>query len=334
MISGCMIDGFGWFHEADYRRSWLLLKEVDYVLPRQTRGPLSLSDRLDQRVEFRVVRPEVSQGDLAGAARRDAADEVFLKLAASVPQKDAEYAQLLVWCDVDARELLQLTAPPAAPLALAYLVNKLVQIADSRNLAPLVGQAYASDLLCWKVARSESLPWKRAELKNRLGYAAFAAGLSLDFLEDEELACVPLEALAEFKRANAALLERSQAAVQDVARRFEGLPSSDAFQAELGKLRHDALEERMQIDELARKAWTDAGLRIGGRAVAAAASGLGGGLLLLSSHQAAVTAVAAVGAVVAGEALELIKGLAAGRRPRMSYLLKAGELARKSAGDA
>jgi len=33
MISGCMIDGFGWFREDDYQRSWLFFDDVSYVLP-------------------------------------------------------------------------------------------------------------------------------------------------------------------------------------------------------------------------------------------------------------------------------------------------------------
>jgi hypothetical protein len=38
-LRACMIDGFGAFEEADYRRSWLFFDDVDYILPAKLAGP-------------------------------------------------------------------------------------------------------------------------------------------------------------------------------------------------------------------------------------------------------------------------------------------------------
>ena len=42
-LTACMIDGFGWFEKADYRRGWLSFSDVDYIFPEDTTGPLFYS---------------------------------------------------------------------------------------------------------------------------------------------------------------------------------------------------------------------------------------------------------------------------------------------------
>jgi hypothetical protein len=331
MISGCMIDGLGWFHKADYRRSWLLLDQVEYVLPLKVEGPLSFPPDLEGRSEFSLSRPVVPADVLAVQARNDCAESGFLDLVRQMPERDAEYAQLVVWSDADARAVLASSGPLGPPLAVAYLLNKLLWRAREAALAPLVGQPYASDLLTWKIARAVSeLPWKRQEMGHQYGYAAFAAGLSLDFVGDEELATADIQRLAAFKASNRALLERNQAAIMEAVRKFDGLPLSDAFPSELARLRQEAVSERLRLDELARQAWTETGLGIAKRATAAAASGFGA-MLLLSAAQAPLAALAAAGGVVAVEAMNALAKRATAPAPRMSFLFKAGRLLAREA---
>ena len=123
MISGCMIDGFGWFHKADYRRSWLLLDQVEYILPVKLEGPLSFPTDLERRNEFHLSRLVVPAEDLAAQARSDCAESEFQELGRHIPAPDAEYAQLIVWSDMDARATLAPSGPLEPPLAVAYLLN-------------------------------------------------------------------------------------------------------------------------------------------------------------------------------------------------------------------
>ncbi len=332
MISGCMIDGFGWFHKADYRRSWLLLDQVEYIMPVRVEGPLTFPTGLEGRSEFHLSRPVVPAETLAARARSDCVESEFLELVRQVPASDAEYAQLLVWSDVDARAALASSGPAEPPLAIAYLLNKLLWQAREAAVAPLVGQPYASDLLIWKIARTVSeLPWKRQEMGHHYGYAAFAAGLSLDFVGDDELATADIQRLAAFKASNRSLLERNQAAIMEAVRKFDGLPLTAAFPSELALLRQEAVNERLRLEELARQAWIDIGLGIAKRAAAAAASGFGGGMLLLSAAHAPLAALAAAGGVAATEVVNALAKRAAAPAPRMSFLFKVGRLLAREA---
>lgn len=332
MISGCMIDGFGWFHKADYRRSWLLLDEVEYILPVKLEGPLSFPTDLELRNEFHLSRLVVPVEDLAAQARSDCAESQFLELVRHIPVRDAEYAQLIVWSDIDARTALATSGALEPPLAVAYLLNKLLWRASQAAVAPLVGQPYASDLLIWKIARAVSeLPWKRQEMGHQYGFAAFAAGLSLGFVGDDELAKADIPRLAAFKASNRPLLERNQAAIMEAVRKFDGLPLTAAFPSELARLRQEAVSERLRLEELARQAWAETGLGIAKRVAAAAASGFGGGMLLLSAAQAPLAAIAAASGVVAVEAVNALAKRATAPAPRMSFLFKVSRLLAREA---
>src|SRR5690348_13202186 len=91
-LESCMIDGFGSFEEADYRRSWLFFHQVDYILPVEVAGPLEMPANLDSRPDFRVARPELSaeeQRRLVELARQDAMDPAFRsRVLALVPRSD------------------------------------------------------------------------------------------------------------------------------------------------------------------------------------------------------------------------------------------------------
>jgi hypothetical protein len=336
MISGCMIDGFGWFHEADYRRSWLLLDQVEYIMPPRIEGPLSFPSDLEARREFQVSRPVAPAEALITEAVSDCAKIEFLELVRKIPARDVEYAQLVVWSDADARGALASSGVVEPAGAVSYLLNKLLWRARKTTAAPLVGQPYASDLLIWKIAQTVSqlsdLPWKRRDIAHQYGYAACAAGLSLDFVADDELATSDIRRLAAFKASNKPLLERNQAAIMEAVRKFDGLPLTAAFPSELARLRQEAVNERLRLEELARDAWIETGLGIAKRAAAAAASGFGGGMLLLSAKQAPLTALAAAGGVIAAEALNALAKRATAEAPRMSFLFKVGNQLAREAG--
>jgi len=322
-----MIDGLGWFHEADYRRSWLLLDDVEYVLPSRIQGSLTYPPGLEERSEVTVGRPSAPAGAIVQEARADCDDPEFLEIVRRIPERDAAYSELIVWSDAEARAALGTDAPPGAPLAVSYLLNKLLWRARESGAAPLVGQPYASDLVVWKIGRIVSeLPWKRQESGHRFGYAAFAAGLSLDFVGDEDLASADIERLVAFKTANRPLVERAQQAVVEAVRRFDGLPSSGAFSTELTRLRQDALNERSRLEELARSAWLDTGLGLAKRAAAAAAKSSVGGMLVLSVLQNPLAAVAAAGGIVAVEAVDALTKRASAPAPKMTFLFKVGRL--------
>jgi len=91
-------------------------------------------------------------------------------------------------------------------------------------------------MLAWRASRQElGLPWKKNP--NRDVCAAFAAGLSLDFLEDSDLVDADIEHLARFKEQNLALMEKSQESILVTSERFAKLANAPEFQAELAALR-------------------------------------------------------------------------------------------------
>jgi len=93
-LRACMIDGLGPFEEADYRRSWLIFEDVDYVLPHRLAGSFSLAE-LGDHPGFAVRRPELG-GDameqILDATCRDGEDaELKHLIATRFPLRDREY---------------------------------------------------------------------------------------------------------------------------------------------------------------------------------------------------------------------------------------------------
>lgn len=60
-LNARMIDGFGRFNEADYRRSWLFFEQVDYIFPTEINGPLRMPATLASKPLFTVVQPRSSK---------------------------------------------------------------------------------------------------------------------------------------------------------------------------------------------------------------------------------------------------------------------------------
>src|SRR5689334_5033188 len=128
MLSGAMIDGFGWFEESDYRRSWLSFDDVDYIFPVEVGGPIRYPSSLEDNPSFTVVRPRPDIATVLAAAARDAADERFRALVLQAPSRDLEYSHLIVLSD---RTLPALAPAQAADpvFAVALLTNKLLAYA-------------------------------------------------------------------------------------------------------------------------------------------------------------------------------------------------------------
>jgi hypothetical protein len=84
MINACMIDGFGWFGEDDYRRAWLLFDEVDYLFPGELAGPLWYPTTVFEETEYRAVRMSTAAeaDSFAEAVEADHGDETFRGLVA------------------------------------------------------------------------------------------------------------------------------------------------------------------------------------------------------------------------------------------------------------
>jgi hypothetical protein len=335
-LSACMVDGFGRFREADYRRCWLMFDDVTYVLSRQLREPFAYRPEVTEALAFSVDRSsfdDATAAQVARAAREDAEDESFKQLMVSVPRADAETAGGAVMSDVQAYEALKLRGPPSESLAVAYLLNKLVSIASTTHVVPLVGRGFAADMIAWKsqqgiLQRSESLPGRllqRPSLRTR--YAAFAAGLSYGFIDDEDLVQAPIELLAQFKKEQTELRKQSQKYILDASMRFSELPSDEvAFQAELAKLRQDVLAQRSTLEKEASRALLDAGVKIGAKALTEAVKGFAGGLALTSHLLPASIAAAVTAAVgVVPDAIQLVNKVRGPRSPSLAYMFRIGK---------
>ncbi len=336
-IRACMIDGFGRFEEADYRRIWLFFDDVRYVLPAEIAGPLEFPPGIDRRPDFSVTRPELSQeqaGQLVELARHDAGNLQFRQdVMARVPRTELDYAELLVYSDLAVRERapIELLADPV--FAISYLLNKLLLISATTGAIPIVGSQHASELLLSKLGGQ---PARRrpgalvAPLKG-ISVAAFAAGLTFDFIPDDALAALDFARLVEFKQKNSDLLEQHQLHLIEVAQAFSGAPDGPEFADRLERLRIEALRRRAELDRKGKEAWNSLGLSLFEKAVAAGTAGFFSGLAVLRGHTiqdvliaAGPAAISAAGAVVVGMA-DVVAKLRSERRYEFAYLLRAKE---------
>src|SRR5579872_5958582 len=98
VLRACMIDGFGPFEEADYRRSWLFFEDVDYIVPHRLSG-MTEGMNLDDQLDFQVCREELAPDDLEQLfelTRWDAEDPELRRLIEScIPRSDRDYAAAL-----------------------------------------------------------------------------------------------------------------------------------------------------------------------------------------------------------------------------------------------
>ena len=330
MLGACMIDGFGWFHDADYRRTWLFFDDIRYILPSEPTGSLWYSPALQTRIECIAEHLALDDSDnacIAEQARLDAGDETFVALCAQVPTRDIAYARSVVAGDAVARRLLGDAVQTSTSLALSYLLNRLNFCARMQNLIPVVGQPYASDMLVWKASQTPpALPWKRTG--NRLAYAAFAAGLSLDFLDDANLVSIPIDRIADFKQRNQEILAASQKSILSVTDRFAKLPDSEEFPTALEQLRAEVSADRRKLDERAKQAWVEAGLRIAKKAMLSGGTLLSGGVLLNSLTTGLAASAIGAGAVIASELIDPLRQQMQKPSASASYLFRLGDLAR------
>ena len=147
VLRACMIDGFGWFAEASYRRSWLFFDEVDYIFPNRSAFPGYPPRWAASARDFALARPELPVADLEALFERVriCCDAEFRALvAANVPEKDARYAVSAVSFDEDLRPLREKTGLALEPaFALAFLAAKLLETAERTGSVPIFGRPYA-----------------------------------------------------------------------------------------------------------------------------------------------------------------------------------------------
>jgi len=341
VLTACMIDGFGWFKESDYRRSWLFFDEVRYVLPEGTEGPIVYPPWVFQRPDYRVTYPTLGAEEAARiveSAGDDAADPSFRNLIeGNVPAKDREYAVLVVESDRRLREAIPPELARDWVFALALLINKLILCAASCGAVPIVGRRYAPELIARKIEkwagndpeRQTALP---GDPKRVLSFAAFAAGLSFDFLSDDSLVSVPMDQLTKFKQKNQRLLEKHQLSILEVVQKYHGLGEGQDFLETLSNLRLQAAKQRQELDEEARDAWLSMGLEIAKKAVLAASAGAITGIAVLRGHSLAdligvgIPAVVSGVGVAAAATIDTVGKIHQLRRNSMAYLFETQKL--------
>ena len=337
-LRGCMIDGFGEFDEADYRRSWLFFSNVEYILPVASAGPLFFPHRLERDIRFdvlRVPRLQAELDELVETARRDSETSWFLESVASATDAQKAYAQLVVVSDDELKTEVGARARADAHFALSYLMNKLLAACWQRGLVPIVGQRYAAELLGRKVAASQDASLGRTSVmtpRQSLSFAPFAAGLSLRFLPDNDLLRVPFEKLVQFKDANRRLLEEHQLDLLGVTQSFAGMPNDSLFAERLAALRTEAWKTRTRLDAVAREAWLSSGFKVSEQVITAAAAGFFSGLALLHGHSlhqvaaaAAPAAAAAIG-VAATNWVGVFKRCREAQQVPISYVFRAHDM--------
>jgi hypothetical protein len=259
-----MVDGFGWFENVDYRRSWLFFDDVLYILPRWPAPPLVYPRGLLERKDCLPVMPELSRDAwlaVREAAQLDAADPEFRKIASSISQNDMRYTFFVARSDRSMSAALKLDSTFDRVLAVALLLEKLLLYAAANGLVPIVGRRWAAELLEARLSRGGQ-PAGRALLSPTQGetYATFSAGLSLDFIDDSKLSLLPFDRLRTFKDDHRDLLHRHQLHLIEVARAFAALPNHEGRETALVDLRLDAMKKRAKLDDEARQSVLALGL--------------------------------------------------------------------------
>lgn len=340
-----MIDGFGWFAEASYRRSWLFFDEVDYVFAARSDWPGYPPAWAASSRDFALARPELAPAKIEALVERtcvaldDAGDGGLRALVADlVPERDARYAVDAVSFDGDLRAVREKTGLRLEPaFALGFLAAKLLATADATGAVPIFGRPYAAAVLS-RVAggarpRNESVSavgdLLTAQGSTRL--LTVATQLSCGFVSDEHLLGVPFERLIGFKSQHQRLLEREQLHLIEVAQEIEALPDGPEFDARLRRLRLEASKRKQELDTETREAWLGFGFDLGAKALASGsvAAVFEGALAVLRgttmgnvAHAAALGAVAGLGMVAAG-ALNTTWDLFRKRGGSLAYLFEA-----------
>jgi hypothetical protein len=308
-----MIDGFGWFGEADYRRSWLFFDDVDYLFPRRSLWPGYPPAWASSSPDFSLKRPEFSEGDLELLVERvrDVCDDDLSTLVRTkVPQKDQRSAVDVLSLDEDLMPILKKVGVRLEPpFALTFLAAKLLAVASATKSVPIVGQPYASEILASlpiveppQGSRSRALLSPRG--KNAL--VTVATGLSCDFVSDGQLLAMPFERLVAFKKKHLDLLAREQLHLVETAQEIEALPEDGSLESRLARVRLSAAKRKQELEQTRREAWLGFGFQLGAKALVSAGAGFTGALAVMRGgtqdllHAAAAGAVTGLGVVAAG----------------------------------
>jgi hypothetical protein len=337
MLRASMIDGFGWFEKVDYRRSWLLFDDVDYIWPVATRGPFVLPAE-KMFVECTVIRPSLAREALAAlveAARADAASPPMRDILVTVPKQDLEYAQSLVWSDVEIASVVG-DRPLPPDVSLMFLVNKLLVHASETGSVPMVGREYASRIVQTKLqtcAATFAPSARLSTLKQHMQYACISAGLAFGFVDDEVLVKTPMSRLIAFKEKNARLLDRNQVHLLDIAQQYAALSGSQ-LEDKIVALRTEGQKKRVELEEDARQLWLSAGLDVAKKSVvaASASSGLLTAIALVQHASLSHVAFASVPAAAAAATalIDVARSFNAKPRTPMAYLLSARHFLERS----
>ena len=330
VLRACMIDGFGWFENGDYRKSWLMFEDVDYVFPAETTGPGFYPKAVLEGREYSAQ--QVSVGDAVEHVEQRVArgmdDAGLLEILRSIPGTDADYARRVVSLDPELSPLLKRYGDRDAAPAVLALVAKLLLYARRTGAVPIVGRDYAWSLLS-KVAQDEPRPKGVLQVgavvdhKASVAYSAFEAGLSARELDGEVLDRLEFDRLRKFKESYGNLLRRHQDAVREVALSFDGIAGSAEFVTEVEILRAKARSDRTKFDREFRDACVDFGIKVGGLAIAAPVSAL-----MLSPPGLVAGATMAAGAVAALclAGVETLNSYRKAKDTEMAYLLRARDV--------
>jgi hypothetical protein len=329
-----MIDGFGWFHAADYQRAYLLFEEVDYVLPQEIRGPLWYPLSVYKSSLYQVAHQPITIDcpDIVQRLRDELQDPALIALLRRAPSRDLEYATNVIRTDPEMSWLEQHLPEQLPEAAVLMLANKLLSYAAHTGTIPIVGQEYCWNILSRKVSKellsiSETMP-RFATASQKVLLSKLNAGLALAFLRDEELVSVSAEDLAEFKQNNSSLLHRHHLHILEIAQQYSEIPEDGEFDQRLAALQLQALRKQQELDENARDAWLGAGFSLLEKAaVAGIAAAIPLTVFVRNASAFEVLAAVLPGlglAVAAG--LDTAKKIQAARKTPFAYLFRAGRL--------
>lgn len=337
MLTACMIDGFGWFEAADYRRGWLAFDNVEYLLPLTTHGPIFYPDRVWNSPEYRAVSceqtPEFTQTVLA-TAKQDLQNPQLQKLLSEVPARDANYAKLVVQSDKELLTDRQLQEDLSPPLALAFLANKLVAYSLLHDRVPIVGRSYASQYLALKLASLERQKQSALPLLPRRfsAFTAIASGCSLPFVSDQDLAEIEFARLDEFKKRHEPLRRQHQLYLLEATRSLKDVGSGPELEERIAAIQMEVEKKRLDLTRETKDAWLAAGLDIAKKAAVGSFGGLTAGFALVHRASLADLLVASVPGLLSGigvgaaAAMDAIAKAKKARQHSLAYMMEFGNL--------
>jgi hypothetical protein len=330
MLKACMINGFGWFEEERYRRSWLLFDEVEYLFPlsRVSYPPFELLKRPD----FQLVQPESAAQAVQARVDRCRADCEDAAFRSAVTQQmsagELRVAEQMVRHDDELRAV----ASKDPVFCVSYLIEKLLDHAEAMGSIPIVGRDYALEMIKFKLEKRVQTALAEQALvttSQAVSLFAFQAGLSYRFLADADLMRVDINILREFKDENRSLLDRHHQHLLEVSQKFDGLLQTAEFAKSLAALRVAAEEGARSLDDSAKEAWRGAGLELAQKGAVALAAGTATALGILATGTLSSVLQAAAPAVMVGlgtavsSAIGAVAAVRGARRNHLAYLMNA-----------